>query len=212
MVTCYFGLPGCGKSTFMAKIAQLALRKMEKRKAKGKKTKYDHVYSNVYIEGTEKIDPMDLGRYRFYKSLILIDEITLVWDSRNHKHFAEKCAHVLRFFMTHRHYKCDVIYFTQYYKNVDKRIRDVTAKTFKVERRLISSKAWEVPEGIVIPVETGEIKQGHHMPGKLKQFLFAKRCLLFRWFKYFNSFSEDELPEYKVKKWLPDEKYAKGNV
>ena len=124
MVTGYFGLPGSGKSTFLTRLAQKELKRI----AKGKSS-YTHVLTNFYCEGCERVDYKDLGNYCIENSLILLDEITLDADSRNFKQFDSAHKH---FFLMHRHYGCDVIYFTQQYDGVDKKIRDITSNLYFV--------------------------------------------------------------------------------
>lgn len=118
MVTGYFGLPGSGKTTFLTMIAQKELSLIKKGKSK-----YDRVYTNFYCEGCYRLTWNDLGVKLIENSLILIDEITLFADSRDFKTFPFP---IKQFFILHRHYRCDIIYFTQHYNNVDKKIRDLT--------------------------------------------------------------------------------------
>ena len=126
MIVGYFGLPGSGKTTFLTRIAQKELRNI----AKGK-SKYERVYTNFYCQVCYKIDFKNLGVYNVENALVLLDEITLDADSRDFKSFAH---HTKSFFLLHRHYNCDVIYFTQQWNNVDKKIRDVTSDLFYVTK------------------------------------------------------------------------------
>lgn len=82
MITCYFGVPGCGKTTILTKIAQKELSKVRKGKSP-----YKHILTNFYCKGCEMIDFDDLNTYYISNSLILLDEITLDSDSRDFKTF-----------------------------------------------------------------------------------------------------------------------------
>lgn len=92
MVSGYFGVPGCGKSTMLTKFAQKELRRI-----RAGKSSYDHVLTNFYCEGCEKIDFRDLGKYKMYNCLILLDELTLDSDSRDYKSFSLSAKKFLRF-------------------------------------------------------------------------------------------------------------------
>ena len=67
MISLYFGLPGCGKTTLLSKFALDACRKGRK------------VYGNIplAIQGYTRIDNNCVGHYDLSDSLLLIDEGTL---------------------------------------------------------------------------------------------------------------------------------------
>ena len=96
MITCYFGVPGVGKTTIATKIAQLELRKIKKGKSQ-----YKHVLTNFNCKGCERVTFEDLGRKDIQNSLIIFDEITLDADNRNHKNFAKESVEG---FILHRHF------------------------------------------------------------------------------------------------------------
>ena len=56
MITCYFGVPGCGKTTLLTKIAQMELKRINRGKSP-----YNHVLTNFYCQGCEMVDFKDLG-------------------------------------------------------------------------------------------------------------------------------------------------------
>ena len=70
MITCYFGIPGCGKSTILTATARKELRKK-----KFHRSKYKHIYSNFAIKGVEKITFKDLESFKMYDSLIILSSI-----------------------------------------------------------------------------------------------------------------------------------------
>lgn len=186
MITCYFGMPGCGKTTFLAKIARNEIRRIKRGKSK-----YKYVYSNVFIDGCLKLDYSMLPMYDFSYSLILLDELTLDADSRSFKTFT---AGHKEFFLMHRHYKCDIVYATQQYDAVDKKIRDITNYTYYVRKGLFFSTALNIPRGIVIPEQTGDIVQGYHRP-KFFQALFKKHVLRVLYYRYFDSYCKPYKPD-----------------
>lgn len=198
MVTGYFGLPGSGKTTFLTMIAQKELRLISKGQSK-----YDRVYTNFYCQGCYQLKWEYLGTFLIENSLILIDEITLFADSRDFKQFPFA---IKQFFILHRHYGCDIIYFTQHYNNVDKKIRDLTFDLYFVRPFLPwFSKATRIFRTLDIQEQTHEIVNGYRFSnifdiifhGKTVQFCFRPR-----WYRYFDSFECDRsLPAMPLLGW-----------
>nr|CDL65874.1 unnamed protein product [uncultured bacterium] len=195
MISGYFGLPGCGKTTFLASIAQKELRRIKKGKSKYKK-----VYTNFWCDGCLRIDYKHLGNFDISDALILLDEITLDADSRNFKQFDE--AHKY-FFLLHRHYNCDLIYFTQFYDGVDKKIRDITNILWHVKRVGPFSIARQIFRILDINEQTKEIVQGYRFSNFFELLFLHPFRICYRplWYKYFDSFERKELPEFKDHKW-----------
>lgn len=194
MVTGYFGLPGSGKTTFLAMLAQKELRRIRKGKSK-----YKRVLCNFYCQGCYRLNWNDLGRYLIEDSLILIDEITLVADSRD---FANMKAYTKEFLLLHRHYRCDLVYFTQHYNNVDKKIRDITYDLFFVRPFIFQmSRATRIFRTLDIQEQTHEIVNGYRFPSLLDLFFgkIHRYCFRPRWYKYFDSFEANrQLPVFHL--------------
>ena len=130
MITGVFGLPGVGKSTFLAFCADRANhgKDISLGFAFWKTTlnsvkKYDKVFCNFPIRGTYQLNPSDIGSADFSNCLLLIDEIMLLYDSRDWKSFSEK---VKTFMALHRHYGCDIIWCSQRFNDCDVKIRALT--------------------------------------------------------------------------------------
>lgn len=187
MVSGYFGLPGSGKTTFLTMIAQKELNLIKRGKSKYKK-----VYTNFYCEGCYRLEFEWLGYYLIEDALILIDEITLFADSRD---FAKFSKPLKSFFLLHRHYNVDIIYFTQYYNNVDKKIRDITFDLFFVRssRILPISTAKRIFRTLDICEQTHEIVYGYRFPTLVDYFFgnVKKTCFRPCWYKYFDSYEAD---------------------
>ena len=80
------------------------------------------VFSNVEIFGCYILDPNDIGFVQFPpNSVILIDEVSLIWDNRNFKNFKPEVARYMRLL---RHYKNIMILFSQNF-DIDKKVRDL---------------------------------------------------------------------------------------
>ena len=74
MIKCYFGVPGCGKSTILV------------REYKKNKRRYDHIYTiNIQIKDVPMITKEDLEKYKFTNSLILWEEITIEANKNTNK-------------------------------------------------------------------------------------------------------------------------------
>lgn len=137
MIIGVFGLPGAGKSTFLTWLILRALKQKQLyighfgyKRYLGDCRRYKRVFSNIPIDGTYKLDFDALGKYEFNDSLIIIDEIGTLCDSRKWKDFDD----ALRDFLSlHRHYRCDIVYCSQAL-DTDKKIRDRTAMVFYIQR------------------------------------------------------------------------------
>lgn len=197
MVKLFFGLPGAGKTTIMAQIASQELQR------KGRWRRYDHVYGNVKmkIPGYTYIDNDCIGKYDLRNCLILIDEATLFADNRAYKEFGKD---KISYFLEHRHFKADIILFTQQWDGVDRKIRVITDRVYYVYKGKILGLWWSsyyrIPYGIIIPdpkkdqQKLGEIIQGYCKPNFLARLIFGKHVWRRKYYKYFDSFETYELP------------------
>jgi hypothetical protein len=183
-VSCFFGLPGCGKTTILTALAQKELKKIRLGKSK-----YSAVLTNFYCQGADIFNPDSLEKMQYRKCFILIDEVTLVWDSRNFKTFPE---YVKQFFTLHRHLGTDVLYATQYYQNVDKRIRDVTSDTYRIRKFGKIHATTQEKVAVKYPEDTGEIIVGFQKPTPLTLLTKTK---LYWGPKYYGKFDTHELDE-----------------
>jgi len=106
------GRPGSGKSTYAAALA----RRYQK--------KGYPVWSSTDIKGCYKLDVLsDLMTYEISDGLVLIDEAGLDFDSRAWKNFTRD---QVEFFKMHRHYHLRIVVLSQYWDDVDKKIRVIS--------------------------------------------------------------------------------------
>jgi hypothetical protein len=196
-LTMIFGKKGSGKSTLLTKLA------------------YQHikhgwtVYSTVEIAGTYKFDIDDIGkRYIPPNSVLLIDEVGMIWDNRNFKTF--KTEH-RDYFKLQRHYKHKVILFSQTF-DIDKKIRDLTDEMYLVVKRMrVFSYAKRINKQIVLHKSSAE------SPSRLDEDLVFDPLLLFwmgsrrftyipKYISFFNSFDIPDLDEKEYFMWseLPE--------
>lgn len=120
-VTFLLGLPGTGKTTFLASRAQRAVKAGVK------------VYSNfaINMEGVTMIRNEDLGVYDFSNCLLLLDEGEVLADSRSYKGFSRD---VTDFLMLHRHYNCEIVICAQRYMGVDVKYRALYTHFYKLRK------------------------------------------------------------------------------
>lgn len=194
MITCYFGVPGCGKTTLLTSIAQKELRRISKGKSK-----YKHVLTNFYCDGCERVSMDNIGVFDIEDSLILFDEITLEADSRDFKSFEQTKK---LFFTLHRHVGCDIIYFCQDFSRVDKTIRNLTFDLWYCTKSIFPflsefTLCRRIFRNININEYTSELVLGYRF-AKFSEIVFS-HCtkILFRrpWYKYFDSFDKSGIDD-----------------
>ena len=141
----YMGLPGAGKSTFIAYIVHLC-------------TLCDYpVYCNVPVDGAFPINKDDLGKYDTSDGLILIDEAGLVYDNRKFDtQFSESS---LNFLKRLRHYNCSIALFSQS-MDIDIKWIRMSKSVFLVYRSLIRgfTSVVRVKRTFDIPKDKQEIR------------------------------------------------------
>lgn len=137
-----FGKKGSGKSTLLTKLALQYQRDGVP------------VYSTEPIPGTYQITPEDIGYTEFPEnSVLLIDEVGMIWDNRHFKNFDVK---VRDWFKLQRHRKIVVYLFSQTF-DVDKKIRDLTDEMYLVEKKFrVFSYAKRILKKTVLNKSTAE--------------------------------------------------------
>lgn len=188
MIKCYFGVPGVGKSTILCK------------EYKKNRKKYDHIYTvNVQIEGVEMISYHDLEKYKFKNTLILWDEITMDADNRSFKTFSNGLRD---FFILHRHLGCDIIYATQNFENVDKKVRDLTCELWYMNKSVVPffrnfTTAKRIYRKININEFTSELSLGYRFCNFLESIFVSNFMLVFRpfYYKFFDTHDELSLKD-----------------
>lgn len=194
MLTCYFGVPGSGKTSLLTKFARKELKRIKRGKSP-----YDFVCTNFYCKGCKKIDYDDLATYKVTNSLILLDEITLDADNRDFKNFSN--AH-RDFFILHRHVANDIIYATQAYDMVDKKVRVLTQELWYMTKSVVPlisefTTAKRIYRTISINEHTSELIMGYRFCKFLEAIFTSNVKICFRrpYYKYFDSFDEGNLSD-----------------
>lgn len=188
MIKCYFGVPGCGKSTIFV------------REYKKNRRRYDHIYTiNIQIKDVPMITKEDLEKYKFKNTLILWDEITMDADNREFKTFSKGLRD---FFILHRHFGCDIIYATQNFENVDKKVRDLTSELWYVSKSVVPgfrafTSAKRIYRAININEHTSELTLGYRFCNFVEGLFVSNFRLFFRpfYYRYFDTHDELSLKD-----------------
>lgn len=183
MIKGYFGVPGCGKSTTLVK---------EYRK---NRRKYKHIYTvNLEIKGVEQITKEDFEKYKFPDSLILWDEITIDYDNRAFKSFSKEAKEA---WLLHRHFGTDIIYATQNYENVDKKIRDLTLELWYMQKSVVwflrgLTTCKRIYRNININENTADLTLGYRFCNFIESLFVSNFKTIWRrrYYKYFDSWDE----------------------
>ena len=182
-----FGKKGSGKTTLLTKIARQHIKK-------GKK-----VYSTVRIPGAYYFDINLIGAYTFPPdSVILIDEVGMIWDNRNYKNFR---MDVRDYFKLQRQYKNTVYLFSQTF-DVDVKLRNLTDAMYLCTCHFgFISTARRIRRDIIIVNPTGDnearIADSLEFEPLWLALFGAKPCiwtLIPGWTKYFKSYNPKPLP------------------
>lgn len=206
MINLYFGKAGSGKTTLLAKTAIENVKRIDSYKKTIEyldskisnkklfniikmfviKPRYDYVVSNVRIKGCVYSDFLDIGIYEYNRCLMLFDEITLDADSRDFKKFHVGLKEAI---VMHRHYHNDIYVYTQMYDRMDKTIRDNVNNAYYISKFFgVFTKIVLIPNGIIIPEETGEIVQGYRKPIFIEKIINTRFILRPLYYRYFDSY------------------------
>ena len=188
MIKAYFGVPGCGKSTTLV------------REYRKNRKKYKHIYTlNIDIKGCKRIKREDLENYKFTDSLILWDEITMDADNRSYKTFSNDLRD---FFLLHRHLGVDIIYATQNFENVDKKVRDLTSELWYMSKSVIPilsefTTTKRIYRNVNINENTSELTLGYRFCNLIEGIFVSNfKCILRRkYYKYYDSWDELNMKE-----------------
>ena len=191
-LTMVFGKKGSGKSTLMVRMAYQYL------------SKGWTVFCTEKLDGCVHIDYNDIGFKNIPPySLLLVDEVGMIWDNRNYKQFKNE---VRDWFKLQRHYKVKVVLFSQTF-DIDKKLRDLTDEMFLCCNVLrVFSWAKRITRRVVL------VQPGPDTPARIDEELaydpiifwpFGSRILTFipQWAPYFDSHNCPVLPEHE---WNPE--------
>lgn len=192
-----FGKKGSGKTTYMCKLA-VQYHKLGR-----------EVYSNVVLPYSHLIDVNLLGHVvPPPESVLLIDEVGMIWDNRNFKAFRED---VRDYFKLQRHYRNIVYLFSQTF-DIDIKLRNLTDAMFLVTSPLpFLSVIRRIKRTIVLvqPVADAEGRISDSLqfiPMIMNLFGMKAFQLTYipKWAKLFDSHQTPNLPYYEVEQIIED--------
>lgn len=209
-ISMYFGSPGCGKTT-------TAVRLLLK-----ERPNYEQTFANFSCEAcdVDNVELDGLGETWTFQphSLICIDESGIEYNSRHYKSFPHS---LIRWYKKHRHFECDVAFFSQSWNDTDKIIRDLCTNLYYVVKFGAFTMVRRVHKRVTVDKNTEQIIDGFRMSSllyllfyPLKPILrlfipsFADVDVFYRplYYSYFDTLEKEELPyKYIVteKKHIP---------
>lgn len=190
-LTMVFGKKGSGKTTLMVRLAYMYLEKGW------------NVYCTERLDGCFYLDYSDIGYFQIPpNSVLLIDEVGMIWDNRNFKTFKSE---VRDWFKLQRHYKVRVFLFSQTF-DVDKKLRDLTDDMYLVSNvARVFSYAKRIRRKVVLTKPLGEAPSRIDEELRFDSLLFCmfgSRMLTYipKWSCYFDSHAcptlHDKIFEY----------------
>ncbi len=191
------GKKGSGKTTLIAKLCLQYIKKGY------------NVYCTIDIPGTYKVDPKDIGKYYIPPgSVLMIDEVSLIWDNRKWKNMDDE---VIKWFRYMRQYKLICYMFSQSY-DVDLKIRNLVDEMYLIRRYFrVLSCARRIDKNLMIHRSTAEAPSTIAEDFELVPLLSpdsVKVTYMPKYFKYFNSFDPPALPvkNYEYRQPLEENK------
>lgn len=184
-----FGKKGSGKTTYLTKTAYKYYKKGWK------------VFATIDTPFSCKFNVDLLGQFvPPPNSVLLIDEVGMIWDNRNFKNFRND---VRDFFKLQRHYRCVVYLFSQTF-DIDIKLRNLTDAMFLLTSPFpFLSVVRRIKRAIVL-VQPNQESEGRiadsleFVPWYMS--LFGAHSLQFtfipRWAKYFDSHEILHLPYF----------------
>lgn len=178
----FFGLKGSGKTTLLTKYAIKAIKKGQK------------VYCTEDIPGTTKIDVSKLGYFTPEKnSLVLIDEIGILFNNRNFMNFGK--GNDLLWWKYSRQLQLTVIAFTQIFDECDKKIRDLFDELWQVKSFL---RVFSLRRRIIKKIGIQDTMNGSDIRAIYKYdniFFGLKFTFIPRYIAFFKSFNPPSMLE-----------------
>lgn len=191
-----FGKKGCGKTTDICKKA-IFYRKQGRT-----------VYTTEYIPDTYHIEPEDIGPYEFEPhSVILVDEVGMVWDNRQYKNFRND---VRDWFKLQRHRKLTVVLYSQCY-DIDLKLRWLCDELWIVKNYFnVFSVKKKIKKDLTLVEAKGD--QESRIADDLKVLPWiipGSRQITYlpRYHKYFDSFAAPQL-QYKEFDYIPEKCFS----
>lgn len=183
----FFGLPGSGKSTVLAYIAWMCLKR-----------KSCTVLCNVPIKGTLKLSRSDLGVYDISTDAFGTDECVVIFDEASIDYFKRDfdsfSKEENKFHSLHRHAGVHEVFACQTWDGMDKRLRELNTKLYFVDKwyfNLIRIRTIAKD----FDIQDKQPLDGYEFEKFSSKFVYAPKV-----WKLFDSFDKSNLPKRK-KEW-----------
>lgn len=171
MIRVFFGNPGCGKSTYIAKQCFFLSKKQKP---------YTHIYSNVELTipavgYVSSIDLHTLGKWTFPKnSYFALDEAGIEYNNRNYKSLPQ---YTIAWFKLHRHYQVDIDVFSQSWEDMDITIRRLADQLWYMQRIGPFTFLRRVYKKVMVDDKTHQIIDGYRLESGIWMLLQPLRLL-----------------------------------
>ena len=195
MIRTFFARPGAGKTTQCVAFA----RKLSKSNA------YKHIYLNFdhTVPGVHSCNLVGLGDWSFPKgSYIAVDEAGIEYNSRKTLKLPQS---TIKWLKMHRHYRCDLDFFSQSWDDIDVTVRRLSAELWILYRLGPWTLGRRIFKRVGVDPNTHQIVDEYRMASMLWLLIwplqlgypFQKKFILtFRpfYYRYFDSYECDDLP------------------
>jgi len=193
MIRVFFAPPGAGKSTECCHLAAKFAKK------------YKHRFINFpnTVPGCGSADLKGLGLWTFpTNSYIAVDEAGIEYNSRKTLKLPQ---YTIKWLKKHRHYGCDLDFFSQDHEDMDITIRRLATEYWMIYRFGPWSLCRRIYKRIGIDKNTHQIINEYRFASMLWLFVWPlqlgypfqkKFTLTFRpfYYKYFDSWETDDIP------------------
>ncbi|ACL20735.1 hypothetical protein Dhaf_2709 [Desulfitobacterium hafniense DCB-2] len=195
-VVLYFANIGTGKTTYLSKLVQAELKRMDKGKSK-----YRYIVSNAVISGViyEPNFRALLKRAAMADTLLLIDEGSIEYNNRK----MNLTEHEIRYLKLIRHYKSTIIVVSQSHDDVDVTLRRLYTQIYLLRYLPFFTLIQPIKKKVGIDEVTKQIIDEYQFRWPFSWRVFLRPL----YFKYFDSWwvppdieiIDFELEEFKAK-------------
>lgn len=153
MLSIYFGSPGCGKTTLIAKTAK-------------RDKSYKYIFTNVELSSIthnflQSSDLQNLGSWTpCPNSLLLLDEAGIEYNNRKYKSMSQS---TIAWFKLHRHFGVDVNVYSQSWDDVDITLRRLADRYFYLRKIGCFTLSRRVYKTVMVDDVTHQIIDGYRM-------------------------------------------------
>lgn len=193
MITVYYGPPGVGKTTVLARYAFCNFIR-----SKLHLPCYPRVFCNYPMKHTYQFSKKDFGVYDMSDSLILIDESSIDYNNRK---FKDLPMSTIEHAKTARHYKEDIIMCSQAFNDTDVTFTRLATRYYLLRKSKIPNhiKALRITKAADIDKDTHQPIDGYTFDFWLLRLFTTRRFYAPLYWHMFDSWECKKLPTKKFK-------------